>query len=75
VIVDGTRALEREVPAGETLSFAGDREVRVRSGDAGGVRASVNGTDPDVLGLRGWPLTVSITPSGIEPLTPTRPER
>jgi hypothetical protein len=46
----------------------------VRSGDAGGVRASLNGTDRGPLGLRGWPLTVSLTPDGIVPLTPTRPE-
>jgi cytoskeleton protein RodZ len=75
VTVDGARALQREVAAGETLSFGGDRAVIVRSGDAGGVRVTLNGTDRGALGLRGWPLTVSITPDGIEPLTPTRPER
>jgi hypothetical protein len=73
VTVDGARALEREVPAGETLSFGGDRAVVVRSGDAGGVRASLNGVDRGPLGRDGWPLTVSIAPTGIEPLTPTRP--
>jgi hypothetical protein len=73
VTVDGARALEREVPAGETLSFGGDRTVVVRSGDAGGVRASLNGVDRGRLGRDGWPLTVSIAPTGIEPLTPTRP--
>jgi RodZ C-terminal domain len=74
VTVDGSRAHQGELPAGETLSFDGDRTVVVRSGDAGGVQATVNGTDRGALGLRGWPLTVSITPAGIEPLTPTRPE-
>ena len=48
--------------------------VIVRSGDAGGVQATVNGADRGVLGRNGWPLTVAITPTGIEPLTPTRPE-
>jgi cytoskeleton protein RodZ len=61
VTVDGVRALEREVPAGETLSFDGDRAVLVRSGDAGGVRASMNGTDRGPLGKDGWPLTVPFT--------------
>jgi hypothetical protein len=74
VTVDGARALQREVAAGETLSFAGDRAVVVRSGDAGAVQATLNGTDRGALGLRGWPLTVALTPTGIEPLTPTRPE-
>jgi hypothetical protein len=73
VTVDGARTLEREVPAGETLSFGGDRTVVVRSGDAGGVRASLNGVDRGPLGRDGWPLTVAIAPTGIEPLTPTRP--
>ena len=61
VTVDGVRALEREVPAGETLSFDGDRAVLVRSGDAGGVRASLNGVDRGPLGRDGWPLTVPFT--------------
>jgi hypothetical protein len=74
VTVDGTRALQREVAAGETLSFGGDRAVVVRSGDAGAVQATLNGADRGALGLRGWPLTVAMTPTGIEPLTPTRPE-
>jgi hypothetical protein len=74
VTIDGARALQREVAAGETLSFAGDRAVVVRSGDAGAVQATLNGTDRGALGLRGWPLTVALTPTGIEPLTPTRPE-
>ncbi len=73
VTIDGARALQREVAAGETLSFGGDRAVVVRSGDAGAVQATLNGTDRGALGLRGWPLTVAITPTGIEPLTPTRP--
>jgi hypothetical protein len=74
VTVDGARALQREVAAGETLSFAGDRAVVVRCGDAGAVQATLNGSDRGALGLRGWPLTVALTPAGIEPLTPTRPE-
>ena len=74
VTVDGVRALEGELPAGEKLAIEGDRAVVVRAGDAGGVRATVNGVDRGPLGRDGWPLTVSITPDGIEPLTPTRPE-
>jgi hypothetical protein len=61
VTVDGVRAVEREVPAGETLSFGGDRAVIVRAGDAGGVRASINGTDRGPLGKDGFPLTVPFT--------------
>ena len=74
VTVDGTRAIEREVPAGETLSFEADRTVIVRAGDAGAVQATLNGADRGALGLRGWPLTVAITPEGMSALTPTRPQ-
>jgi hypothetical protein len=75
VMVDGTRAIEREVEAGQTLTFEGDRSVVVRSGDAGAIQATLNGVDRGALGLRGWPLTVSMTADALEPLTPTRPER
>jgi hypothetical protein len=74
VTADGVRALEDELPAGEKLAIEGDRAVVVRAGDAGGVRATMNGVDRGPLGRDGWPLTVSITPEGIRPLTPTRPE-
>ena len=74
VTADGVRALEDELPAGEKLEFGGDQAVVVRAGDAGGVRATVNGVDRGPLGRDGWPLTVSVTPEGIQPLTPTRPE-
>ena len=40
VTVDGVRALEGELPAGEKLAIEGDRAVVVRAGDAGGVRAT-----------------------------------
>jgi hypothetical protein len=74
VMVDGKRAHRGTVEAGQRLSFDGDRAVVVRSGDAGGVTATLNGTDRGALGRNGWPLTVAITPAGLEPLTPTRPE-
>ena len=61
VTVDGERVLEREVPTGEKLSFSGSRAVVVRSGDAGGVRATFNGVDRGPLGRDGWPLTVPFT--------------
>jgi hypothetical protein len=74
VTVDGRRAYRGTAAAGERLAFDAERAIVLRSGDAGGVRTTLNGTDRGPLGLRGWPLTVSISPDGIEPLTPTRPE-
>jgi hypothetical protein len=74
ITIDGVRGFEGELPAGEKLAVEGDRDVKVRAGDAGGVRTTLNGVDRGPLGRNGWPLTVSITPEGIDPLTPTRPE-
>ncbi len=74
VTIDGVRGFEGELPAGEKLAVEGDRAVIVRAGDAGGVSATVNGVDRGPLGRDGWPLTVSVTPEGIQPLTATRPE-
>ena len=67
VIVDGARAVEREVPAGEHLAFEGDTRILVRAGDGGGVRASFNGVDRGPLGKDGWPITV---PFAVEPTSP-----
>jgi len=72
VVVDGVRAIEREVPAGETLSFGGTRAVVVRSGDAGGVRATMNGADRGPLGRDGWPVTVPFTLAPPPAATPPR---
>jgi hypothetical protein len=59
VMVDGARAIEREVAAGERLTFEGDQRVVVRVGDAGGVTATFNGEDRGALGRGAVPVTVS----------------
>jgi hypothetical protein len=58
VVVDGTRAIEREVAANEHLAYEGDSAIVVRVGDAGGVRAAFNGADRGPLGRDGFPVTV-----------------
>jgi uncharacterized protein DUF4115 len=72
VIVDGTRAVEREVPAGEHLAFEADTRILVRAGDGGGVRASFNGEDRGPLGKDGWPITVPFAVGGAA-ATPAAP--
>ena len=42
-IVDGEIALQETVPPGETVSLRATRTLRLRFGDAGGVRLTVNG--------------------------------
>jgi cytoskeleton protein RodZ len=67
VSIDGSVVLEQIVEAGETRPFEGDREVRVRFGNAGGVRVQLNGEDLGAPGGRGQVITVVYTPEGAEP--------
>lgn len=70
VIVDGTRAIEQEVAAGEHLTYEGDTRIVVRAGDGGGVRASFNGEDRGLLGKDGWPITVPFAIDAANPAAP-----
>jgi hypothetical protein len=73
VIVDGSRAIEREVAAGEHLAYEGDTRIVVRAGDGGGVRASFNGVDRGPLGKDGWPITVPFAIEAASPPASTSP--
>lgn len=66
VIVDGSVLLEQVVEAGETLQFPGDREIEVRFGNAGGVRANLNGEDLGAQGASGEAVTILYTEEGVE---------
>lgn len=68
VTIDGSVVLEETVPAGETRAFGGEGadEVVVRFGNAGGVRAQVNGEEVDSLGARGQVVEVRFTADGAE---------
>jgi hypothetical protein len=71
VMVDGTRAIEREVAANEHFAYEGDTAIVVRVGDAGGVRAVFNGEDRGPLGRDGFPVTVRFPQ--LAPPAPTVP--
>jgi hypothetical protein len=62
VTVDGERRIEREVPAGQRLSFAADRAIAIRAGDGGGVRLTIDGRDVGLLGRDGQIATRTLTP-------------
>jgi cytoskeleton protein RodZ len=66
VVVDGSTVLEQVVEAGQTLPFEGDREIEIRFGNAGGVRANLNGEDLGVQGTSGQAITVRYTQDGFE---------
>lgn len=64
ILVDGSLALEETVQAGETLQFDGDQEIRIRFGNAGGVRVELNGEDLGSQGGRGDVVDVLFTSDG-----------
>ncbi len=61
---DGVPVSGVTVPAGETLRFLGQEHVRLRFGNAGGVRIELNGEDLGAPGRRGEVLELEIRPSG-----------
>lgn len=64
VTVDGETVQEGTIQAGEVLEFQGDEEIRARLGNAGGVRAELNGEDLGAQGGQGEVVTVTFTPDG-----------
>lgn len=66
VLVDGAPVLEQVVEAGQTLPFEGDQEIEVRFGNAGGVRANLNGEDLGIQGTSGQAITIRYTEEGFE---------
>lgn len=59
IIVDGQRAVERELPADERIPINPQELVVIRAGDAGAVRVLVNGRDSGPFGTDGFPATKS----------------
>ena len=58
---DGTRIVNRELPAGATVPFRADRTIEIRTGDAGAVRLWIGGRDQGPLGRDGEVVTRSFT--------------
>jgi hypothetical protein len=61
VTVDGRRAIERELAAGQRIPVRAERDVVIRAGDAGALSLTVNGRDMGTLGRDGAILTRSFT--------------
>jgi hypothetical protein len=57
VIVDGQKILEREVAAGQQLTYTPTAFLSVRAGDAGGVRVKIGNGPEQVLGRDAFPIT------------------
>ena len=61
VTIDGKRAFEREVGAGERIPLRGDRSIVIRAGDAGAVAVIWNGRDAGSIGRDGVVATREFT--------------
>jgi hypothetical protein len=61
VIVDGTRAVERELRADERVALPSGRTIVIRTGDAGAIRLTMNGQDRGTLGPEGEVVTRTFT--------------
>jgi len=61
VIVDGTKAVERELRADERVALPPGRTIVIRTGDAGAIRLTMNGQDRGTLGPEGEVVTRTFT--------------
>lgn len=69
VTVDGQRVLERELPAGQQLTYTPASSIVIRAGDAGAVRVKVGNGPDEPLGRDAFPATrrFTVRPSTAEP--------
>ncbi len=70
--VDGTKAIERLLKAGEREKLNVSRELSVTAADGAAVRLVINGQDAKPLGKAGDVVTVRVTPDNFKTLLSTR---
>src|SRR5438094_843243 len=61
VLLDGQRAVERELAAGTRIPLQADRAIVIRAGDAGALRLTINGVDRGPLGKDAEIITRTFT--------------
>ncbi len=66
---DGARSVRRLVKPGETIVVDADAAIILSVGDAGAISYTMNGAPGRALGQPGEPVTVRITPTGVETLS------
>lgn len=60
VVLDGVKAVERELRAGERVPLPAGRTAVIRAGDAGSLRLTIDGQDRGALGPEGEVITRTI---------------
>ena len=61
--VDGRRVIYRTLQSGERELLRAQREIRIRTGDAGALRWQIDGRDAAAMGRAGEVRTVRVTPA------------
>ena len=67
VYVDGKSALVQTIPAGKTLTWKADKEIKIYAGNAGAVEVLYNGKNAGKLGAAGEVVTIGFTKDGYGP--------
>ena len=57
VTLDGRRAIERELPAGQSIPLRAEQTILIRAGDGGAVTVRRSGGPDTRLGEDGFPIT------------------
>ena len=68
VLVDGERAVERELRGNERIPLRAQRTIAIRAGDAGALRVMIAGQDQGTLGRDGEVVSRTFT------VQPARPQ-
>ena len=71
-MIDGNRAVEREVEANTNIPLPAGRTFVVRAGDAGAVHFFLNGRDQGALGGEAQVVTRTFTAAGASAPPPAR---
>ena len=71
---DGRSVVTRVLQPGDSRTVRGAEEIKVLSGNAGGMTVRVNGQPLDEVGPRGQVRLITVTPGGTAVSAPRRPE-
>jgi cytoskeletal protein RodZ len=72
---DGKMLFATILKAGESRTVSGDQLVKIRTGNAGGIAVTLNGTALNSLGSQGQARTIMLTAEGLQQPPPAAPAK
>jgi cytoskeleton protein RodZ len=72
---DGKMLFATILKAGESRTVSGDQLVKIRTGNAGGIAVTLNGTALNSLGSQGQARTITLTAEGLQQPPPAAPAK